>query len=100
VSPEQPPVGPLRLTQIRATTAGQADQARGVMAFVSFVLSGVVRIDGLTIRRTGDESYYLAYPGRRDKHGVVHSVVAPVDDDVRLEIEAQVFAALRLVQVP
>jgi DNA-binding cell septation regulator SpoVG len=75
---------------IRRWTAGTADDVRsGLLAFVQ-VQYGAVIID-VTARRTADGRLVLSYPERRDRMGRRHSLVRPIDDAARREIESAVF---------
>jgi len=84
---------PLRVTAVKFAASSDADIARGFLGRVRMVVNGLV-VEGVTLRRTLDGRLSLAYPARRDAGGHRHFVVRPVDDQVRLVIEAQVFAAL------
>lgn len=85
-----------RLLDVRFTPASDTDAAVGLLAYVSCTFEGLLRLDGLTLRRTLAGRVTLTYPARTDRAGRRHPYYRPVDDDARLAIEAQVFAALGL----
>jgi DNA-binding cell septation regulator SpoVG len=82
--------------RIRSWVRGSADDERsGLLGFLS-VHYGALVLDGITVRRTADGRLALSFPERRDKQGRRHSVVRPVDDAARREIEAVVFGQATL----
>lgn len=87
------PDRPLRIHDVHLTPAAPQDRAQGLLGYVRCQL-GHLRLDGLTLRRTADGRRALAFPKRRDGTGRMRAYIAPVDDEVRREIERQVFEAL------
>ena len=56
----------------------------------------MLRLEGVTLRRTLDGRFALSFPARRDRQGRPHAIVRPLDKHALREVEAQVFAALGL----
>lgn len=88
----------LSISQVRLVRAAPADMATGLLGWVSLVLGDLLRLDGLTLRRTSNGLLTLSFPARRDASGRQHAIVRPIDDAVRREIEEAVFAALGIEQ--
>ena len=83
------------LSDAQLTPAGVADMASGLLGFVQLHY-GLLVLDGITLRRTVDGRHALSFPGRRDRRGVMRSIMRPADDAARRELEGQVFRALGL----
>ncbi len=75
--------------QVQFTRAAPVDRAAGLLGWISCSI-GVVRVDGLAVRRTRDGRLTLSFPRGRGKR----QPVRPVDDRARREIERQVLDAL------
>ena len=84
------------VSDVRLARPSARDRDAGLLGFVSFLLDGMIRIDGVTVRRTADGRQALSFPARRDRDGRDHPYLRPVDDRTRRAIEAQVFASLGL----
>lgn len=69
--------------------------ATGLLGWVSFVWGGI-RLDGVSVRRTAEGELTLSYPLREDRRGRTHPTFRPISDEVRREIEEQVFSQLGL----
>lgn len=84
----------LRVSQVRFSPSTSVDREAGMLGWLSLVLNDAIKFDGISLRRTRDGRLTLSYPVRRDRLGNEHSIVMPLDDEVRVEIERQVFLAL------
>ena len=84
----------LTVTGVRFTAASPEERERGLLGFTSFVVAGGVRLDGVTVRRTADGRYTLAYPCREDDCGRPHYWSRPIDSRTRTALERQVLRAL------
>ena len=84
----------LIVSNLRFSPAPPADQATGLLGWLSFSIGRTLRLDGVALRRTLDGHLRLSYPGKKDGAGRVHHHVRPLDDEVRRSIERQVFIAL------
>lgn len=82
------------ITEIRFSGASNPDRATGLLGYVSFLLNGSFRVDGVTLRRTAAGRLVLSYPARRDRRGRDHAIFFPIDDASRLRIERQVFRGI------
>ena len=85
----------IAIDQVTFHGAGQADAEKGLLGWTSFVVNGVLRVDGVTVRRTFDGRYTLSFPARQVGRRR-HFYVRPLDDCTRREIEDQVLAAIGL----
>ncbi len=81
-------------SRLRFVAAPPGLRRTGLIGWVSVVLSGLVELDGIALRRSSTGSLFLSYPRRRDREGRDHAVVRPVDDQARRRIEAEILAAL------
>jgi len=86
----------LRISGLRFAPAALQDSALGLLGFASFLLNDRVRVDGVVVRKTLDGRLTLAWPARTDANGRRHQYLRPIDDSTRLDLEAQVLAALGL----
>jgi DNA-binding cell septation regulator SpoVG len=82
------------ISEVRFVPSFPEEQAAGLLGWTSFNLSGALRIDGVSVRRTREGRIYLSFPRRRDGSGREHDVLTPLDRRAREEIEAQVLSAL------
>lgn len=77
-----------------AVTAGTADEEeRGLLGWLTLEI-GLVRLFGVTLRRTRSGRLSLGFPCRRDGRGGRHPVVRPLGRREREEIERAVLAEL------
>lgn len=88
------------LSRIKFSAATPRLVATGLLGFVSATVNSSLRLDGIALRRTLDGRHVLSFPARRDNSGRSHTLFAPVSDEVRRDIEQQVFAALGLEEQP
>ena len=85
-------VGPL-LSEIQFTCAPRELREDGILGFVS-VRYGLLRIDSIALRKSRSGRPVLSFPSRRDRHGEQHSVVRPIGDEARRELEGAIFRAI------
>jgi glycerophosphoryl diester phosphodiesterase len=81
------------VTHVGFTPAATAAVKRGLLGYVSCVVSGVLRIE-CTVRRTADGQPVVSFPTRRDRAGRSHSRVAPANTQAHSAIEAAVLLVL------
>ena len=86
----------MRVTDVRRLPGSGSDAQTGLLGYVQFVICGVVRVDGVTLRRTRGGRLALSYPVKKYGPGAQYPLIKPVDEAVRREVERQVFAALDL----
>jgi len=84
----------VQISNVRFSAASRRDAARGLLGFVSCMINGALRIDGLTLRRTLDGQFVVAFPARTDARGDKHYIIRPTDNAARLDFEEQILAAL------
>lgn len=86
----------LRVSEIRVVPAREEEVRSGLIAYLSFLVGGKLRIDGVTLRRTRGGRLILSFPAKRNGGGVERPFVRPIDSATREAIEQQVFAELGL----
>jgi len=86
----------VKISDVKFSAASPAEIETGHLGYVSVVLNGALRLDGLAVRRTADGRFTLSFPARRDASGQQHYYLRPLDDAARRDIEFQVFRALGL----
>ena len=86
----------ITISDVRFTAAPITEQSRGLLGWLRVTVNGLIRLDGITLRRTALGRLTLSYPERRDRIGLVHPYIRPTDDSARHEIETQVFALIHL----
>lgn len=69
------------------------DVRSGLLGWIR-VSYGSLEVDNITLRRTSDGRLALAFPSRTAKNGTKHSIVRPVDDAARREIEHEILEQL------
>ena len=82
------------ISDVVFSAAGPSEVEKGVLGFITCVINGAVRLDGVTLRRTLDGRLTLSFPARRDGLGRSHYYIRPVGDSARRSLERQVFQAL------
>lgn len=86
----------VEIANVTFTATTPRDVARGLLGWVSFTLSGRLRVDGVTIRRTRDGRLTLSFPGKPGLTGTRFFYLRPLNDAARREIESSIFQALGL----
>lgn len=86
----------IAVSDVRAVWVPRAAQRSGLLAYVSCVVAGELRLNGLTLRVTRDGRRIVSYPSKRDRHGTERAFVAPLGEAARRSIERQILAALDL----
>ena len=84
----------MSISDVVFTAATREAAKTGLLGWVTFVLSGSLRIDGVTVRRTLSGHLALTFPQRTDRQGNAHPYICPLDNATRIEIVRQVLAAL------
>ena len=84
----------LKVSGLRFSAATPADADGGLIGFVSFLIDGRLRVDGVAVRRKLGGGLTLAWPARTDADGRRHPFVRPIDDATRRAVEAAVFREL------
>lgn len=90
----------LAVTDLRLTAAGPDLQRTGLLGWISCTLGGTLRVDGITLRRTAEGRLALSFPARKDRNGVLHPLLRPLDDATRAEIERQILGQLGMETEP
>lgn len=86
----------LQVSEVRFTAATASGD--GLEGWVSCLLNGAIRLDGLALRMTREGRRTLSFPARRDRNGVDHPIVRPISTEVRREVEDQIFEALGITE--
>lgn len=84
-----------RISQVRFRAATPLDEQAGLLGWTSFVVDGALKVASVAVRRTRANVITLAFPTRRDRQGLEHGIVVPVDQPSHRSIEGTVLAALR-----
>lgn len=82
------------LGQVTFSAAPESVRLTGLLGWVSLVVDGSLKIDGITVRRTRAGRLALSFPTRHDRTGRQHPLVRPVDARARRQIEGAVLDAL------
>ena len=88
----------MTITDIRFSTATTEDRRRGLLGYVSVVIGNLLRLDGITVRRSRAGRIILSFPERRDRLGRGHPFMRPIDALARQEIEQRVLHQIRIPQ--
>ena len=84
----------IKISNVRFTPSIGLEAALGLRGWVSCVLNGRLKLDGIAVRRTRSGRLTLSFPSRKDRYGIEHFVVRPLDDAARKVMERQIFQAL------
>ena len=76
--------------RIRTWTRGTDEDRRGGLLGYLALQFGPLALDGVTVRKTAQGKLTLSFPSRTDRAGRRHPLIRPLDDQARLEIEAEV----------
>lgn len=78
-------------------TPQSAARDDGLLGWVSVTLAGVVRIDGIAVRRArGSDDLIVSWPSRRDDRGRSHAIALPLTA-VRNEVNRAILDEVRAV---
>jgi hypothetical protein len=83
------------ISAVRFLPASPLDQQQGLLGWASAELAGVVRIDGLVVRRTLRGDVRVFPPERVDRGGRRHRVVDVIDSRLERAWEAEILVALK-----
>ncbi len=86
----------IQIDNVHFTPASGREAALGLRGWVSCVLNGRLKLDGIAVRRTRSGRLALSFPSRKDRYGIEHFVVRPLDDAARKVMERLIFRALEL----
>jgi hypothetical protein len=70
------------------------DRSKGLHCWLSFE-QGAHILGGITLREDASGGYTLSYPKHRDRFGVSHPLIRPIDQAARDDVTDQVVAELR-----
>jgi hypothetical protein len=85
-----------RVSEVRFARADDGLRATGLDGWVSFVLDGRFKVEGVGVRRTQSGRPTLAFAYRDDGYGRRWHYLKPINDETRRAIEEQVLAQLDL----
>jgi DNA-binding cell septation regulator SpoVG len=88
----------LTISRVRFRAAPPDQVPRGLIGFVSLLVGGCLRLDGIAVRRAQCGRLVLSFPSRRDSHGTDHFYFRPIDDKSRRDVERQVLTALGMAE--
>ena len=89
---------PITIRSIRFTPAPPGLLGTGLIGWVALRYGGL-DLDGIAVRQTLEGRYVISFPEDRRRPGPGRLPVRPAGNDVRAEIEADVFAELRQMGV-
>jgi hypothetical protein len=84
------------LTELRFSPADAEHQKTGLLGWLTFTICCSLRLDGVAVRRTADGRLTLAFPSKIDGSGRKRSLIRPISEEARLEIEDSVFSILMM----
>ena len=84
-----------RISDVRFRPGTPLDEQAGLLGWASFVINESLKVASVAVRRTRANVITLAFPTRRDRLGLEHGIVVPVDQPAHRAIESTVLAALR-----
>lgn len=87
-----------RITVVGVVAAAAEEQLSGLLGWLTLEI-GLLRVHGVTLRRTRSGRLSLGFPCRRDGRGDRHPVVRPLGAREREAIERAVLAALGELEV-
>ena len=91
-------MSPPLVSDVSLIPAAPSVSSGGLIGFVAATIDGVLRVDGLALRRTRSGRLVLTFPTRRDRRGREHPYLRPTCARVRLAIEAAILGELGLAE--
>ncbi len=85
---------PMQFDDIRFVAAGPEHVESGLLGWIECTVNGMLRLEGLVLRRSAAGYLTLSFPARRDGADRERYYIRPLDDVARREIEHQIFRAL------
>jgi hypothetical protein len=82
------------VSEVRFLPADDDLRATGLLGWVSILLDGRLRVQGIGVRRTQSGRPALSFPFRDDGYGKRWHYIFPIDEQTRSSIVRQVFAQL------
>ena len=86
----------ITLTEFRFTAANRMEMKTGLLGWIAFTINETLRVDGTTLRKTAGGRLTLSFPKKTNRDGRKHSIIWPINDTARQDMESQVFDALNL----
>ncbi|NQU48566.1 MAG: hypothetical protein HQ519_07955 [Planctomycetes bacterium] len=86
----------ITLTEFRFTAASRMEMKTGLLGWIGFTINATLRVDGTTLRKTADGRLTLSFPKKTARDGRKHSIIWPISETARQDMESQVFEALNL----
>lgn len=87
------------ITDVRFAAAPEALRRTGLHGWASCVMNGLLRLQGIAVRRTRVGDITISFPRRKDDFATEHRYFVPTSAAIGFEIERQVLEALGLRQV-
>lgn len=84
----------VRVSDVQFVAASPCEVETGLRGWTRFVVNGVLRVDGVAVRRTLNGRTALSFPAKRDSTGRMRKYVRPANAEVGRAIEFQVLQAL------
>ncbi len=84
----------LLVNRVRFEPAPSELRKAGLLGWISLDIADALRIDGIAVRRTRDGRRVLSFPAKTDRYGKRRFYVRPLRDEIRRQIEQQIFSAL------
>ena len=84
----------IQIGNVVFTAANPDDAQAGLIGWLSAIINGSLRIDGIALRRCRSGRLTLSFPARQDGCGKLRYYLRPIDDPSRREIERQIFSAI------
>lgn len=81
------------VSDVQLTQSSPAEVREGLIGYVQCTLARAIVLT-LTLRLTADRRPALSFPKRKDTRGKRHSIARPLDQNVRTQIESEVFEML------
>ena len=85
---------PIQIGDVRFAAALAVDVESGLLGWIECTVNGMLRLEGITLRRGTGGALALSFPARRDRADRERYYIRPLDDVARREIEHQIFRAL------
>ena len=84
----------ITLTEFRFAAANRMEMKTGLLGWIAFTINDTLRVDGVTLRKTAEGRLALSFPAKTASDGRKRSILWPVSNTARQDLESQVFEAL------
>ena len=85
----------VQVTSVSFTPAPVLDQLDGLLGWAEIAIDDALAIENVAVRRSRAGRYYLSFPACDARTGRRRTLIRPLTNEARIDLEQQVFDHLR-----